>query len=610
MLTPATTTVSRSAGASQPAGIGLLDRPALRLFLICISLAVFLWPQVPFIFSALRLELPDSDDAMRLLSVRDFLAGQGWFDMHQYRYLPPEGASMHWSRLVDLPMAILIRLLAPFSGLEGALGFTAAAWPLALFGAYLAAAGFIVQRRWGSIAAVFAILVACQMAVFADIFGAGRIDHHNVVALSLTLAAGALIFSDNSARAPYLAGAACALSLAVSLEALPYVAGIGALYGVRWIFALDRGEEAIKRFGLSFATAALAVFVADTAPSEWQVAHCDALSSPWLLLAVGGGLMGVLLSQLSPRLRHWPARLITAATLAALLIAAFVTAFPACLGGPYGVVPEPFRSEWLGNIPEAFSFRRILATNPVAALRCYGPLITAAIAASVAISSSTRETRWGMTALALMLWIGALMCQFQIRSIYDVTSFIPLVAGWFLSRSLGVLQTAGTPWRKTATLACACVLFFELPWAFGPRAARALGFEPKYESFGGDLSPECIRARSVKALNALPPGVVLAPIDLGTHILVHTPHSIIAAGYHRAVGGIIAGIEAFSGSEEDMRRHAEQHHADYVVICPQWALAKPQSAAFARELAGGKTVSWLEPIKVESGPLMAWRVRR
>src|SRR5437763_434317 len=45
----------------------------------------------------------DTDDAMRLVEIRDFLAGQGWFDLHQYRLDPPAGLPMHWSRLVDLP---------------------------------------------------------------------------------------------------------------------------------------------------------------------------------------------------------------------------------------------------------------------------------------------------------------------------------------------------------------------------------------------------------------------------------------------------------------------------------------------------------------------------
>lgn len=49
------------------------------------------------------LVLPDTDDAMRLVQIRDLLAGQGWFDMSQHRLMPPNGAGMHWSRLVDAP---------------------------------------------------------------------------------------------------------------------------------------------------------------------------------------------------------------------------------------------------------------------------------------------------------------------------------------------------------------------------------------------------------------------------------------------------------------------------------------------------------------------------
>jgi hypothetical protein len=46
-----------------------------------------------------------TDDAMHRVEVRDFLAGQNWFDLTQYRLNPPAGVVMHWSRLVDLPLA-------------------------------------------------------------------------------------------------------------------------------------------------------------------------------------------------------------------------------------------------------------------------------------------------------------------------------------------------------------------------------------------------------------------------------------------------------------------------------------------------------------------------
>ena len=58
----------------------------------------------------------DSDDAMRLTEVHDFLGGQGWFDLTQHRLNTPFGASMHWSRLVDLPESMLLFLLRPFAG--------------------------------------------------------------------------------------------------------------------------------------------------------------------------------------------------------------------------------------------------------------------------------------------------------------------------------------------------------------------------------------------------------------------------------------------------------------------------------------------------------------
>src|SRR5205807_2014261 len=55
-----------------------------------------------------RADLLSNDDAMRLVQIRDFLNGQAWFDLTQYRVNPPEGVPMHWSRLIDLPVAVLI----------------------------------------------------------------------------------------------------------------------------------------------------------------------------------------------------------------------------------------------------------------------------------------------------------------------------------------------------------------------------------------------------------------------------------------------------------------------------------------------------------------------
>ena len=57
------------------------------------------------------MRFPDPDDVMRLVQVRDWLGGQGWFDLTQHRVSPPQGVAMHWSRLVDLPIALPVVLL-------------------------------------------------------------------------------------------------------------------------------------------------------------------------------------------------------------------------------------------------------------------------------------------------------------------------------------------------------------------------------------------------------------------------------------------------------------------------------------------------------------------
>jgi len=73
----------------------------------------------------------DADDAMRLTEVHDFLGGQGWFDLVQHRMNAPFGAAMHWSRLIDLPEAVLLAVIGPLAG-GGADTLAAYIWPLLL----------------------------------------------------------------------------------------------------------------------------------------------------------------------------------------------------------------------------------------------------------------------------------------------------------------------------------------------------------------------------------------------------------------------------------------------------------------------------------------------
>ncbi|MBK8543458.1 MAG: hypothetical protein IPL62_07705 [Caulobacteraceae bacterium] len=84
------------------------------------------------------MSLPDSDDYLRLQQVRDWLAGQNWFDVTQHRINPPVGGILHWSRLVDIPIALGLLALKPLIGQANAELVVALALP-AITGCSMAA---------------------------------------------------------------------------------------------------------------------------------------------------------------------------------------------------------------------------------------------------------------------------------------------------------------------------------------------------------------------------------------------------------------------------------------------------------------------------------------
>ena len=87
------------------------------------------------------------DDFMRMVQVRDWINGQNWYNLTQYRLDPPAGAVMHWTRLVDMPIGALVLGLAPFAGRAGAELLAAALWPLLMLLPTLALAGLIARRQ-------------------------------------------------------------------------------------------------------------------------------------------------------------------------------------------------------------------------------------------------------------------------------------------------------------------------------------------------------------------------------------------------------------------------------------------------------------------------------
>lgn len=580
-----------------------LDAHRILWLLVAFS-ALSLYPPGDVIGTVLHLRVPDTDDAMRLVEARDLAAGQSWFDNVQRRFLPPAGVPSHWSRLVDAPIAGLLLLLTPLFGRGLAEGITAAFWPPLLLGVYAAVLFFGVRRSFGARAALLALLAATQTFGVTVQFAAGRIDHHNlqmiaILGLSLCLIRG-------GRPAGLGAGALAALSLAIGLEGLPSVA-CGALFVVGdWVLRGRIALPAFLGFGLGLGLGAPVLFGAQTGPHLWTVTACDALSPPWLWLAGGGLAAALACAGLDRRLASVTARLACVAVIGLVLIGGFAALFPVCLGGPFPGMTPLVRDRWLLTVNEMASVEKFVARGQWEVLVYYPVLALAALAASRAAWRGTPAHRRAYGVAALMLWPALAIGWFQFRGIYVASGLVPLVAGPVLDGAFRCAADGTVPLRRRAGLAALAIGLVSTAWMVPALVAGLFQNGRSQAAETGAFA--CMADTAVAPLAALTPGTVLAPIFLGPSILMLTPHTVVAAPYHRAVAGLTAAIEGLGGSEADLRRQVAAHGVRYLVACPAQPAIALDGPAFATRLARGEAeAGWLEPLGGDV--LKVWRVR-
>ncbi|MGH1588948.1 hypothetical protein ACRBEV_12005 [Methylobacterium phyllosphaerae] len=583
---------------------GRTETRALLWILVALCLATMNVPHD--VWETIRhLRVPDTDDAMRLVEVRDLLAGQGWYDNVQYRFLAPSGVPSHWSRLVDAPIAGIILALTPLAGRAIAEGLTAALWPLLLFGVY----GWVLYRglrhSFGSRPAILALIAATQTYGVTIQFQAGRVDHHNLQILALLGLAFCMI--GGGVRRGLIGGLLAAVSLAVGLEGLPFVA-LAALYLVGdWCLRGRPALPLLAGFGIGLGAAAPILFAVQTAPDFWATSRCDALSLPWLWLAVGGFAFAVGAVAAGRRLETVGARAALTGITGTLLIVGFAAAFPTCLAGPFPDMPPLVRGHWLLTVNEMAPLAKFVAQGQWEALVFYPVLLLASLTAAWMAWRGPERRAWSV--MALFLWPGLILGLVQFRGLYIASGFVPLVAGIVLDRALSVAALPGAGFRRWGLALLGAGLVSSL-WMVPAIVAEACAPDLRTAPDPAQAAA-CLGDPAVRPLAGLAEGTVLAPIFLGPSILLRTPHRIVAAPYHRAIPGLTAAIEGLGGAEADLNRVLGAFPVDYLVTCP----ARPadnlqaETAFVTRLMRGAVRSDRLVPLDLP-GPLKAWRVVR
>ena len=511
----------------------------------------------------------DPDDAMRAVEVRDFLNGQGWFDLIQHRLSPDHPFAMHWSRLADLPLAASALIFGYFTDPDTAERITRLLEPSLFYVVFLAAVAGLGRGLVGERGPLSAALLASGSLEIVSNFVPGHIHHHALQLMLLALLVKLFCDGLDPARAGRMTGAGvwAALSLAINLQNLPFVMAAGSILGLMWVRQGAPLARALGRFGWGLLGGGTAVFLLQVPPSRYFEASCDAFSAPHLLALTAASAWFVALAAASPRLGSAGTRLAGLCAACGSVLLLMRLAYPDCLGDPYAAVDPLIRERWMGEVGEAMPLAGILARDPWGTI----PIVIAlGLGMGGAVQAARRETgltgaRWiAVTVLGLVGIAGTL---WQIRVASSAAMFASIGGASWLCRSFG----PQAPARRYGMLLCvlAGLGLTQAGWTFALSIPRSFASGPIRSARGlPPIDPDaCFAPGSYDTLRGLPTGLVLSTIDPGAHILAYTAHSALAAPYHRDSYGIRVALLAFEAPPEAARALILGARVRYLALC-------------------------------------------
>ncbi len=551
----------------------------------------------------------DSDDAMRMVEVRDFLGGQGWYDLTQWRLDPPQGSFMHWSRVVDLPLALLLRCFQLFATGEVAERLARICFPLCLQATLLAGSAWLGRILFGDKGVAPVVALTVLSGFMLGQFVPGRVDHHSaqIILLVLMTASMASALCASRARMAAVSATCIAVSLSISIENLLFICAVFAAPPLLWIARGRLARPLLLWFAGGLAVAIPLCFALFNAPSRWSIASCDAFSASYVAIAFGAALLSAGLAAARRFEATIAGRLCAAGALGALIGAPLLAWSGHCLIDPFEGLDPAVRDIWLSNVGEARTALRHFALFPKSIQTILLPALLGLAGLAVAIAQSRHTARDRFIFLFALSAMGCLGTAFMIRA---ATSLAPLVltgCAYFVVQLGDWLVVR--KWQKstaTAVALCATLPLSQIGWAMAPAL-----YPERADAGSGPKA--CLEASSFAPLARLPAGLALASIEAGAYILEHTPHSVVTASYHRNNHGNRLAIDAFSATPAAAQAIVAASGAQYIFVCGGnkelaiIAARAPESLAAA--LLKGEAPVWLRPVQAPETPYRVYAVK-
>ena len=552
----------------------------------------------------------DTDDAMRMVRMRDFLAGQGWYDHVAHRLNTPWGAEIHWSRLIDLPLALLMLVFTPLLGADAAMVAAGYVWPMLLLGALLWLGARLAWRLVGPDGVLPAIMLPVLSPAITAEFNPGRVDHHNVVILLTLAITWTGIEAIRRPRFAILCGLLCATALAIAIESLPTIAAAILVAGLAWVFDPARAA-AMRGLGIAFAIGSVAHLALYRPPSRWFEAACDVLSPVYVGVALAVAAAFAVASLVPPPPSRW-LRLLLLGVLGFLGMGAVVLAYPKCLSGPYGELDPWLQANWIASIVEARPWTSSVFDVPALGVAVGAPVLLGALVALYRLWR-VPEDRLEWAALLVFLLCAAVVMLAQVRGARLAVMPAMPAAAWLIVAARR-RYLAAPALVNGAGLVVAWLMFSGVVlWLLISVLVTLVPGRAQQVAKARASEARCLLPA---AFASLPPTStrIISPIDLGAHLLLYTPHEVVAAPYHRNEQGVRDAFRFFNDPIAEARAVLDARGIGLVVICPAMAELRgiPARAkdSFVNLRAAGTLPAWLEDVSLPDSPLEVYAVRR
>ena len=544
----------------------------------------------------------DPDDQLRLVQLRDFLGGQSWFDTTQYRMNAPEGAPMHWSRLVELPLALVVLLATPVLGAERAEMAAGIIVPLFCLGGI----SFLLAQVAGKIAGRPSAIAACLLTLIAPAMliqlRPMRIDHHGWQIFCAVLGFASLYWS-NVRKAGLILGAALAVWVHISLEGAPMTAAFFLLLGWRWIADRAEGQRLLWTL-CSFAPVSLALFFGTQSAGLSAANFCDTVSPAHITAIFSATVILLPALYANPQNRFVRTALTVSAGISALAVLLWL--IPQCSTGAFGDLDPVVRSYWYANIREGLP---VWEQNLQAAVSLVTPLIVSLIALGVAVRLVAPEKRSALATAGFFLLYASLLSLLVFRSVSVATAFTIVPVAICLAAAVQAYRIQPRLFVRLSLVPVAIALL-----ASGSIAGSVLAsFQTPTSAKPVASTKACESIASVSSLSQLPMANIVAPLNIGPAILMTTKHSVLASNYHRNQKALRDQIDVFRLSPDKAKAIIDRRVITHLVSCPGEAemkhYARRAPLGLWAQIDAGKAPDWLEYRGTMGQGLKVWRVR-